>query len=80
MCKCTTLSAKIHSLSKFYKKTFITKINQNDRGKRLSNLEILEAYFMLQIYRTPFDTLEHIAPQTQHFHIVAKQCKTQKNE
>ena len=32
---------------------------QNDRGKRLSNLEILKAYFMLQIYRTPFDALEH---------------------
>lgn len=32
---------------------------QNDRGKRLSNLEILKAYFMLQIYRTPFDTFEH---------------------
>ncbi len=31
---------------------------QNDRGKRLSNLEILKAYFMLQIYRTPVSTEE----------------------
>lgn len=28
---------------------------QNDRGKRLSNLEILKAYFMLHIYRTSGD-------------------------
>ena len=25
---------------------------QNDRGKRLTNLEVLKAYFMLQIYQS----------------------------